>query len=65
MRTPIECDSCGSEIGQHYEYPWTSRGQDPPEDVFYEEDEVVYGKKGIYCSRECCEGSNDTPEDSY
>ena len=62
MRSEINCDNCGDLIGRHYEYPWTSSGQDPPEDIFFHEDDVICGKQGIYCSLACFEESCDTED---
>ena len=63
MRSEINCDNCGNPVGSHYEYSWTPSGQDPPENIFFDEDNIIYGKQGTYCSLECFKESEDT-EDS-
>ena len=62
MRSEINCSNCGALVGYHYEYPWTSSGQDPPEDILFHEEDVSYGRQGIYCSLECFTESNDTED---
>jgi hypothetical protein len=53
MHTPIECSGCGKHIGDHIIYPWTAYGQDSPEDIYFDNDSVVYGKSGTYCDEQC------------
>lgn len=62
MRIPINCNGCSSLIGHHHTYPWTDNGQDPPEDVYFDEDELIFGKLGVYCCTQCFLESGDEEE---
>ncbi len=62
MCEPILCSNCSILIGKSYEYLWDAHGQDPPEDIFYNEDDVVFGKNGVYCSERCFQESEDTED---
>jgi len=54
MRSEIECRECGKVIGEHVTYPLTCNGQDPPEDIYFHEEAVVFDEAGNpFCSPEC------------
>jgi hypothetical protein len=57
MRTEVNCDNCGIQIGWYYTYGWGYYGQDPPETEYFNEDSIVISQNTdkVYCSYECWE----------
>ena|SRR5215472_12404490 len=64
MRSEINCTGCGIPIGTHVEYSEGYYGQDPPEDIFDNEDEVVFDfDDNPFCTQTCMDEHHGESEE--